>query len=97
MKSLFTQTAETLEQRKARLEKQAKALSDSLQKPNNPQPRLTPDGKLRRDGQDIARKATEHQRVDIDKQLETLREQLQEKEKSREMERERSVTKSRSM
>jgi hypothetical protein len=87
----FKKASETREQKQARLEAQAKALDDSLRKSQLPQPRLTPNGTLKRDGQDLARDAMNAKRVDIAKELESIKADLKERDKSQEKERGRSL------
>lgn len=97
LKPEFTKAAETREERQARLEELAKALDDSLRNPKTPQPRLTPDGKLRYDGDALARSNIINQRVDISKQLEQIKAEIQEKERSMDLDKKKGLSKSRSL
>lgn len=67
----------------------AKALDDALRQPKNPHRHLTPSGTLKRDGQELARQEATARRVDISKQLESTKAELEAK-KERETQREKS-------
>jgi len=85
--------SETPLEKKKRLEAQAKALDESLRRPPTPTMKLTPDGQLRRDGDQFAKEEINRQRVDIFKELEDVKAQIKEqgldKDKDKDIDRDR--------
>lgn len=77
MKQAFNPKAgETYDKRKAKLEKHANALDERLRTPQTPGQHLRPKGVIRQDGDQTARNALTQQRVNIAKELESIKKQM---------------------
>ncbi len=77
MKQAFTPKAEeTYAKRRERLEERANALDDRLRTPERPGQHLRPKGVMRQAGDQIARNAMTHQRVNIANELESIQKHM---------------------
>lgn len=75
-KPAFEKATETLDQRKARLNAQAKQLDDALRKYPTPRPQLVPKGQMRRDGDNHARQVVTNKRINVQRDLDKANEQI---------------------
>lgn len=87
MKKPFNATAtQTFASRQAELEAHAKKIDEVLRTPKKPGVHFTPHGVMRRNGSQYAHDALTQKRVDINKELQDIRQQLakrQEAEKAK--------------
>lgn len=75
-KPAFEKATETLDQRKTRLDAQAKQLDDALRKPPAPRLELRPKGQMRRDGDAHARNVVMNKRVNVQRDLDQAKDQI---------------------
>ena len=72
----FERASESLDQRKARLQAQAKQLDDALRKYPTPRPQLVPKGAMRARGDNYARAVVTNKRINVQRDLDKAREQI---------------------